>query len=121
MILKLNNQNEDGLSRNPSDDDLAMLEQECMESCDKETLSGILNTPRTHGCLAISADLLQYPASDRTMANPLSVHDLQKLQREDEVTGPVYQALSLGLRPHRKEWQRLHNKSRLLFHQWNKL
>ena len=110
----------DGLSRNPSDDDIETLERECVERCDRSVLTSILTAPVAINCHAVSADLLRFP-SDAEPDAPISIDDLRKKQFDDAVTGPVYQALSLGVRPTRRDWQQLSSRCKLLFRQWKRL
>ena len=111
----------DGLSRNPCDDEMETLEQECIESCDKSVLTSILTSPVTAMCCAVSPELLKFPSAIEVEHSRMSLGDLQKRQVDDDVVGPVYQAVSLGNRPDRREWQTLSNRCKLLFRQWNKL
>ena len=46
---------------------------------------------------------------------------MQKAQLSDVTIEPVYNAVMLGSRPSRREWDTLSHKSKQLFHHWKKL
>ena len=112
----------DGLSRNPTPCDLETLERECTETCDRTVLGSILSGPVVADCYALAADVLKFPsATPNVEGSPLSPKDVQQAQMDDSDINPVYQALMLGARPNRREWQSLSERAKLLFRQWNKL
>ena len=53
--------------------------------------------------------------------SPLFKANLSKAQMDDPVIGPVHSAVMTDTRPNRSEWQKLSNRSKLLFRQWQKL
>ena len=110
----------DGLSRNPLPNDIDTLERECTETCDQKVLGTILSGPSIADCYALSADILKFPGGEMQDA-PFSSTDMQNAQMEDAVVSPVYQAVVLGSRPSRREWQTMSNRCKLLFRQWKKL
>ena len=111
----------DGLSRNPTSCDIESLERECTEKCERSVLSAILTRPVDAGCYAIAADILKFPAPPMFEDAPLSRADLQKRQVDDVDVGPVFQAVTLGTRPNRRDWKTMSKRSKLLFRQWQKL
>ena len=110
----------DGLSRNPVAENIDTLEVECTEKCDRATLSSILTDPKEYDCSAISADILKFPSKEVQMS-PLSVADLQQRQMEDDDVRPVFESVTLGIRPDRRKWQTLSARTKQLFRQWNKM
>ena len=118
-----NNADADGLSRNPIDvgsSTIEDLEKNCTERCDRTALSSILTAPSVSECLSISVAHLNCPVPENE-ADPISNVELKQAQIEDEVTGPVYQAVVLGSRPSRRECESMSRKSRVLLKQWAKL
>ena len=116
------NADADGLSRNPLS--IEELERVCTETCDQTILSEILSgsvASNNIPCLSVDVNLLNCPAIPEIQEEPLSKEDLQKAQLSDVTIEPVYNAVMLGSRPSRREWDTLSHKSKQLFHHWKKL
>ena len=111
----------DGLSRNPVSEDIETLERECTEKCDRTALSSLLTDPADYSCAAVAAEVLKFPSATVTQDTPLSNADLQDAQMEDVDVGPVFQAMTLGARPDRRNWQTLSSRSKQLFRQWKRM
>ena len=110
----------DGLSRNAVGNELETLERECSETCEKGLLTSVLAAPLQADCYGVSADLLQFPATQEDRM-PMSKEQLMGAQIADDVVGPVYQSVVTGTRPNRRDWQSLASRSKVLFRQWKKL
>ena len=113
-----NNNDADGLSRNPLS--IQQLQRECTKICDRQELNAILSPPDVCHCQPVSVEKLECVLAPAEQT-PISQGELGMLQSEDRNIGPVYKAVVLGRRPPKKEKHALTRSSKLLLHQWDKL
>ena len=114
------NADADYLSRRPLD--LMELKQFCTETLDPGCLDAVLGATNNQAEIThsqVSVNKLSLEGAEPVVK--ISRQEIIREQKEDKVTGPVYEAVERGLRPKRKEWAELSHNSKVLMQNFEKL
>ena len=97
--------------------------ESCTETIQQPSLTAVLsavNVPMaTAVCKKVTVDQLKWKEEGEVVK--VSAEELGEKQRQDEVIGPVYQAVLTGDRPKKAEWLKLSRDSKLLMRNFPKL
>ena len=108
----------DYLSRNAMNID--ELIERCIEVCQPNIIKSVMSSTLTRPEIIsnMSVDNLRLQSED---LNVIDQTALVTSQKNDDVTGPVYNAVLMGCRPKKAEWKTLKAGSKLLMQQFKKL
>ena len=111
----------DYLSRRPLN--ITAMKAECTEQYDPREIQAVISSVLTSKPVMVNHVLAKQaviePVKNDKLVVPLK--ELVEMQLKDDVIGPVYQFVSLGTRPNRKEWAQLSPRSKGLLKSFNKL
>ena len=115
------NTDADYLSRRPLN--VAEMKSECTEKYEPREIQAVISSVLMPKPVVVNHVLAKQaiiePVSNDKLVVPLE--ELVEMQKRDSVIGPVYQFVSLGIRPNRKEWAELSRGSKSLLKSFNKL
>ena len=111
----------DYLSRRPLSVD--EMKSECTEQYEPREIRAVISSVLSHKPALVNSVLAKLSVIEPVCTDKLVVplKELVEMQQKDEVVGPVYQFVSLGSRPSRKEWAQLSSSSKSLLKSFNKL
>ena len=111
----------DYLSRRPLS--VEEMKSECTEQYEPREIRAVISSVLSHKPALVNSVLAKLSVIEPVCTDKLVVplKELVEMQQKDEVVGPVYQFVSLGSRPSRKEWAQLSSSSKSLLKSFNKL